>query len=88
MQVQDPPMVEQAPTTTTTVSTGAQFLEAIKNVIHEGNVRRIVVKQGDHVIAEFPLTVGVVGTAFAPAVAALGAIVALVTDCTIVVERE
>jgi hypothetical protein len=51
-------------------------------------VRRILVKQGDHVIAEFPLTVGVVGAALAPALAALGAIAALVTDCTIEVERE
>jgi len=48
---------------------------------------RKTVKQDDRTIAEFPLTFGVVGVAMAPALAAIGAITALVTDCTIEVER-
>ena len=56
-------------------------------MIAEGNVRRISIKQGEHTVAEFPLTVGVAGTVLAPLLAAIGAIAALVTDCSIVVER-
>jgi hypothetical protein len=67
---------------------GGQLLDAIKQLLNEGNVRRIVVKQGEQTIVEFPLTVGVVGAALAPALAAAGAIAALVTDCTIEIERE
>ena len=66
---------------------GSDLIGTIKHVIHEGNVRRVTVKQGDETIAEFPLTIGVVGAAIAPALAALGAIAALVTDCTIEIER-
>jgi hypothetical protein len=66
---------------------GSDLIDTIKHVIHEGNVRKVTVKQGDETIAEFPLTIGVVGAAIAPAVAALGAIAALVTDCTIEIER-
>jgi hypothetical protein len=50
-------------------------------------VRRVRVRQQQQVIAEFPLTVGVVGALLAPILAAVGAIVALATDCTIEVER-
>ena len=67
---------------------GSQLLESLKKVIHEGNVRRIVVKQGNRTVAEFPLSVGVVGTVVAPVLAAVGAVVALVQDCSIEVERE
>jgi len=69
-------------------ATGSELLATIKNVIHEGNVRRITIKQEGHTIAEFPLTFGVVGAALAPALAAIGAIAALVTDCTIEIERD
>ena len=55
--------------------------------MHEGNVRRIIVKQGDDVVVEFPLTAGVIGVVFAPMLAAVGAIAAFVTECTIEVER-
>jgi hypothetical protein len=55
--------------------------------VHEGNVRRVVVKQGERTVAEFPLTAGVVGTVVAPVLAAIGALVALLNDCTIEVER-
>ena len=79
--------VAEQPSTTVGM-TGGQVIDSIKNVIHEGNVRRIAVKQGTHTIAEFPLTIGVVGAALAPQLAAVGAIAALVTDCTIEIERE
>jgi len=67
---------------------GGQVVDEVKRLIHEGNVRRVIVRQGDRVVAEFPLTVGVVGALAAPAVAAIGALVALVADCRIDVERE
>jgi hypothetical protein len=63
-------------------------VDKVKQLIHEGNVRRIVIKQGDRPIAEFPLTAGLVGAVFAPVLAAVGALAALVTDCSIAVERE
>lgn len=59
----------------------------IKAVIHEGNVRRVVVQHQGHTVAEFPLTAGVVGAVLAPVLAAIGALVALLQDCTIRVER-
>jgi Domain of unknown function (DUF4342) len=68
--------------------TGNQVFETVKNLIHEGNVRRITIKQDGHAIAEFPLTFGVVGAALAPVLAAIGAIAALVTNCTFEVERD
>jgi hypothetical protein len=67
---------------------GNELLEKAKQIIHEGNIRRVVIKQGDHVVAEFPLTAGVVGTLLAPVLAAIGALVALLKDCSIEVERE
>jgi hypothetical protein len=66
---------------------GAQLIDKVKDLIEEGNVRRIVIKQEDRTIAEFPMTVGVVGAVFAPVLAAVGAIAALATDCKIEVER-
>jgi hypothetical protein len=63
------------------------LLTEVKRLIAEGNVRRIIVKQGEHTVAEFPMTVGVAGAVLAPWLAAFGAIAALVTDCSIVVER-
>lgn len=65
-----------------------ELVERVKSLIHEGNVRRIVIRQGDRSIAEFPLTVGVVGTVGAPILASVGAIVALLTNCSIAVQRE
>jgi hypothetical protein len=66
---------------------GGEMLDALKKLIHEGSVRRVIIKQGDRTVAEFPLTVGVVGTVFAPVLAAIGALVALLQTCSIVVER-
>ena len=64
-----------------------ELVEKVKRIIHEGNVRRVIIKQGDRTVAEFPLSVGVVGTVFAPILAAIGALVALLQDCSIEVER-
>jgi len=68
-------------------SEGSEVLGALQKIVREGNVRRVIVKQGDRTVAEFPLTVGVVGTVFAPVLAAIGALIALLQDCSIVVER-
>jgi len=67
--------------------TGDQLLDAVKKLIHEGNVRRVIVKQGEQTIVEFPLTVGVVGAVIAPILAAIGALAAMLNECTVVVER-
>jgi hypothetical protein len=64
-----------------------QILAQIKRLIDEGNIRRVLVKQQGKVIAEFPLTVGVVGTVIAPVAAALGALTAVLADCSIEVEK-
>ena len=68
--------------------TSEQLVDAVKQLLHEGNVRRVVIKQDARVIAEFPLTVGVIGAVFAPVLAAVGALAAVLTECTIEVERE
>ena len=64
------------------------MLEEVRRLIHEGNVRRIVIKQGERTVVECPLTLGLVGAALAPPLAAVGAMAALLTDCSIEVERE
>ena len=64
-----------------------QLVDAVKKLVHEGNVRRIVIKQDGRTIAEFPMTVGVVGAVLAPVLAAVGAIAAVLTECTVEVER-
>ena len=69
-------------------TTGEQLVTKVKELVREGNVRRIIVKNEEgKTLIEIPLTLGVVGALFLPVAAALGAIAALVTDCTIVVER-
>jgi hypothetical protein len=67
---------------------GDALLKKVKELIAEGNVRRVRIRQHDRTIAEFPLTVGVVGTVLAPILAAVGALAALLTECTIDVERS
>jgi hypothetical protein len=64
------------------------LVSELKRLIREGNVRRIVVQHEGRTVAEFPLTAGVVGAVLAPVVAAIGALVALLKDCTIQVERD
>ena len=68
---------------------GQDLVDWVKRLIEEGNVRRITIKnKTGKTIIEIPLTIGVVGTVLAPVLAAVGAIAALVSDCTIAVERE
>ena len=67
---------------------GTRVVDALMKLIAEGNIRRVRVRQQQRVIAEFPLTIGVIGTVFAPMLAAIGAITALLTDCAIEVERQ
>ena len=62
-------------------------VEKVKELVHEGNVRRVIVKHEGRVVAEFPLTAGVVGVVLAPVLAAIGALVALLKNCTVEVER-
>jgi hypothetical protein len=66
---------------------GGQVVDELRRVLHEGNVRRVVVKQDGRVVAEFPLTVGLVGALAAPVLAAIGALVAVLANCSIHVER-
>ena len=67
---------------------GEKLLTKVKELIKEGNVRRITIKNDeDKTLIEIPLTFGVVGAAIFPVWAAVGAIAALVTDCSIEVER-
>ncbi|MBM3790213.1 MAG: DUF4342 domain-containing protein [Acidobacteria bacterium] len=66
---------------------GGEIVGRIRRIVHEGNVRRIVVKQQGQTVAEFPLTFGVVGTVISPMLAAIGALTALLTDCSIEIER-
>jgi len=67
---------------------GEMLLTKVKELLHEGNVRRIVLKNEEgRVMIEFPLTFGVVGAVLLPVWAALGAIAALAANLTIVVER-
>jgi hypothetical protein len=67
---------------------GDALLSKIKELLHEGNIRRIIIKNEDgRALIDMPLTVGVVGILLAPQLAAIGAIAALVTHGTIVVEK-
>ena len=68
---------------------GEELLAKIKQLIHEGNIRRIIIKDKDgKILIEFPLTFSVVGLVLVPTLAAVGAIAALVTEATIVVEKS
>ena len=69
-------------------TTGEEMIAKVKELIHEGNVRRLsIVNDEGKTLIEVPLTLGVVGIVLVPTLAALGAIAALVTDCSIVVEK-
>lgn len=71
---------------------GGQLVDKVREIIEEGNARRIIIKKEDRVLLEFPLSVGVGGAAAAlfltPTLAAVGAIAALVTDVKVVIEEE
>jgi hypothetical protein len=67
---------------------GDALVSKIKELVHEGNIRRVTIKNEEgKALIDLPLTLGVVGAILAPQLAAIGAIAALVTKCTIVVER-
>jgi hypothetical protein len=67
---------------------GEELISRVKKLIHEGNIRRIIIKDRDgKTVMEIPLTIGVVGALLAPTLAAVGAIAALITEATVVVEK-
>lgn len=68
---------------------GEKIVSKIKELIHEGNIRKVIIKDKDgKVMMEIPVTFGVVGVLLAPQLAAIGAIAALLTEATIVVEKS
>lgn len=67
---------------------GEKIIAKIKELLHEGNIRRVIIKDKDgKTLMEIPVTIGVVGVLIAPQLAALGAIAALLTEANIVVEK-
>jgi len=65
------------------------LVKTVKKLIHEGNIRRIIIKDEEgKVPLEIPVTIGVIGTVLAPWLAAIGVIGAIATNCTIVVEKK
>lgn len=68
---------------------GEELLSKVRELVHEGNVRRLIIENAEgKTVLEVPLTVGVVGALLLPTAAAVGAVAALVTDCTIRVIRD
>lgn len=67
---------------------GEQLLSKVKEVIHEGNVRRLIIKQDGRTLLEIPLTIGVAGVVLAPVWAAIGVLGALIAQCSIEVVRS
>lgn len=68
---------------------GEEILSKVKEIIKEGNARKIIIKnEKDEIIMEFPLTVGAIGVVLAPIFAAVGTLAALATNCTIIVEKR
>jgi len=68
---------------------GEELIGKVKNLINEGNIRRVIIKdKNEKVIFEIPLTFGVVGALIAPQLAALGAIAAMLSEATVVVEKD
>ncbi len=68
---------------------GEELLGKIKQLVHEGNIRRIIIKNKEGaVLMEIPLTFGVVGALLVPTLAAVGAIAALLAEATVVVEKS
>jgi hypothetical protein len=83
------PNPTQEPTRTETFKIdGGKVLDTIKDLIHQGNIRRIILKNEDgKTLIEIPLTLGLVGAALLPVFAAVGALAAVVTRMVIVVEK-
>ena len=81
-------MSEEKVTTEEYQVDGDDLLHKVKELVHEGNVRRITIRNEEgKTLIEIPLTLGVVGIVLLPVWAAIGAVAALVADCTIVVEK-
>ncbi len=81
-------MPEQKFTTEEFRVEGEKLIAKIKELFHEGNIRRIIIKDKEgKTILEIPVTLGVVGALIAPQLAAIGAIAALLTEATLVVEK-
>ena len=81
-------MIADTPRWETCKADGDQIVAKLRRLIHEGNVRRVVVEHDGCMVAEFPLTAGVVGILLAPVLAAIGILVAMTKNCTIQVERD
>ena len=83
-------MSQQATTSTEKSNVkGGHLVDKVKELVHEGNVRRIIIKDtDDKTVLEVPVTVGVLGFLMAPSIAAVGALAALAADYSIEVERE
>ena len=83
MTTQTPPRTEEFQIN------GDELLAKARELIHEGNVRRFIIKSEQGItLLEVPLTIGVIGAALLPVFAAIGALAAVATNCTIVVERR
>lgn len=79
---------QQRPTQEFTLN-GDEVVAKVKELLHEGNIRRIIIKNEDgRTMLEVPLTLGLIGAALLPVLAAIGAAAAIATKCTLVVERE
>ena len=71
------------------VVSGEKVVEKVKSIVREGNARRIIIKnEKGETLIEIPLTIGAIGVLAAPIFAAVGALAALVTKCTIIVEKK
>jgi len=82
------PMPEQKFKTEEFRVEGEKLIDKIKELLHEGNIRRIIIKDKEgKTVMEIPMTLGVVGVLIAPQLAAIGAIAALISEATIVVEK-
>ena len=67
---------------------GEELVSKVKSLINEGNIRKIIIKNKDgKTIIELPLTLGAIGAVLAPSLAAVGAVAALLTECTLIIER-
>jgi hypothetical protein len=68
---------------------GEELLAKVKELIHQGNIRKVTIKNKDgKILLEFPMTLGVVGAVLAPTLAAVGAVAALIGEATVVVEKR
>ena len=82
-------MTKEQTTTEEFKISGEEVVRKVKELIRQGHIRRITIKNEDgKTLVEIPLTIGVVGAALAPVLAAVGAIAALLTKCTIAIEKR